>query len=874
MTGRTLGHYRIEKKLGQGGMGEVYRAVDTRLDRTVAVKILSAAGADLRARFEREARAVSSLNHPNICTLHDVGREDGVDFLVMELVEGETLARRLESGPMPPAAALRTAIEIAGVLDHAHRAGITHRDLKPATVMLTRTGSKLLDFGLAKAAPGASAAATTQTFLTAEGVVAGTVPYMAPEQLHGKDADARSDIFAFGAVLYEMLTGQRAFPGDSAASVIAGILEKQPARAVSPPAMNRVIERCLAKDPDDRWQSARDLMHELKWLAESKEETVAPAATAPRRTWWIVAPLLALAAVGWMVALRKSSPEGPRFDFSILPPQDASFVFRINAGGLAISPDGRKLAFVAAREGNVQLYVRDLDSLEARVVQGSDGASLPFWSPDSRLIGFFGQGKLKKVDPAADSPPEILCDAEEGRGATWNADGVMLFSHGGQGSKLWRVSDKGGTPEPVTTVNDKKGELAHRLPHFLPDGRRFLFTIRPPQVGGIVLGSLDRPDQHIRLVQADSNSSYVPPKGSSPAYLVYARGRSVFAQPFYPDEARLATPAVSLTSQVGYLGALGAANFSVSREGTLVFGSTGNPVTQLRWFLRDGRAMETVGTPASIVSLRMSPDQKSVALWIDDPGGSQDIWLMEPARGVFNRVTTDPGNEVMPIWSPDSKTILYSSTARGGPNLTFLRADGSGKPHMPLPFAETRIASDWSAKGDWVLFSVLSPVSKYDLWAMPKPPNGKPQLFLQTEFNEAEAVLSPDGRWVAYNSDESGGPEIYLRQFPSAAGKIRISNSGGTQASWRRDGRELFYLSPDDHMTAVAIQLGERLEAGVPRPLFAVRTPPFGSTLTGHHYAATADGQRFLVNTLAEKDASAALTVITDWRRRLNSEER
>ncbi len=874
--GFRFGPYEITGALGAGGMGEVYRARDTRLDRTVAIKVLSEQRSDLRQRFEREARAVSSLNHPNICALYDVGREHDLDYLVMEYLEGETVQARLQKGPMPLADALRHAVRIADALDHAHRAGFTHRDLKPANVMLTRAGAKLLDFGLAKprAASGDNVLAT-QTVLTAEGTIAGTLQYMAPEQLHGKETDARSDIFSFGALLYEMISGRAAFAASTPASVIAAILDSEPPpfsamQVVAPAALDRLIRRCLKKDPEQRWQSARDLAIELEWIGEAREEQAAATARPPSRMPWIAAAVLLIAAVaGWVFGLRRGSAgAATAYEFAVLPPAGASFVFGTNSGGSAISPDGRTLAFVGNKGGKASLWLRRLDSLDARELPQTDGAYYPFWSPDSRFVGFFTENKMKKLDLSGSvGTPEVICDAGEGRGAAWSPTGVIIFSFGGPGGVLHRVAASGGRPESFGKVNRERGELGHRWPHFLPDGKRFVVNLRTtsPQTTGIFLGSLEAPGE-MTMISPGLKAMYAPPAGGRPGYLVYARGRQLVAQVFEPDRKRVEGPALAV-ADVGFLSSMGTANYSLSANGVLAYGSTGFPATQLTWFSREGKPVGTVGPAASWLSVNLSPDQRSAAMWQEDAAAiNQDIWLAETGRDAITRLTSHPLVEAMPTWSPDGASIVVGAVRAGPPNLMLIPLRGPGDGEFLLKPRETRIPSDWSPDGRHILYSSLSPTSSFDVLSLALPERVE-KPFVQTEFMEAEAKFSPDGKWVAYASNDSGRPEVYVQRFPAGGDKARISAGGGTQPRWRRDGREMYFISPDGTLMAVDVKLGERLEAGAPRALFRTNTPFQSALAVGMNYDVARDGQRFLVNTLANE--LAPMTVVVDWTRRL-----
>src|SRR5216684_2462668 len=689
--GTHLGPYEIVAPLGAGGMGEVYRARDTRLERTVAIKILPAQFSSdpiRKERFEREAKTISSLNHPNICVLFDVGQQDGTDYLVMECVEGETLAKRLEKGPLPFDQALQYGLQIAAALDKAHRSGVVHRDLKPGNIMLTKSGVKLLDFGLAK--PVSEAFTSGQTLsisparsrlLTAEGAIVGTMQYMSPEQLEGKETDARSDLFSFGAVLYEMLTGNHAFDGKSQASVIAAILEHEPKplsafQPMVPPALDRLIRTCLAKDPEERIQTAYDVKLQLQWIAEgSSQAGEAGRIPAGRGRWHYVGWLAAAAFFLLMVAAgaawwRASNRRPPRMYFQTSIP--------FPANDLALSPDGHTLALVAysAQANNYVLWTHEVGGRQTNSLAGTQGASYPFWSPDGKFIGFFADGKLKKVD-ASGGQTQVLCDAPNGRGGAWNRDGVILFTPDAlQG--LFRVSSWGGSPVELTKPDGSRFQASHRWPVFLPDGKHFLYLASnfsgQLEYNAIFLGSLDSQETRL-LVNTSANAAY-----AEPGYLLYLRDNTLVAQPFDRRRYVLSGEPHTLNDDVLYTPLVDRAVFSVSSGAVLVTQTgKGAALSQLMWFDRSGKPAGTVGVPGSYNNVRLSPDGRRVAGQQTDPDGrNDDIWIIEPARGATTRLTFDPSLHQTPIWSPDGKQILFTWPQRLGNQLYLKNADGSG----------------------------------------------------------------------------------------------------------------------------------------------------------------------------------------------------
>ncbi len=850
-TGTRLGPYEILEPIGAGGMGEVYKARDTRLDRTVAVKVLPsnlAADTERRQRFEREARAVAALNHPHICTLHDIGRQDGVDFLVMEFLEGETLAARLAGGPLPLDQLLRRGVETADALAQAHRKSVYHRDLKPANIMLTKAGAKLLDFGLAKHQLEVDAP-TRSVELTRDGVVMGTLHYMAPEQLLGKPADARSDVYAFGAVLYEAATGRKAHEGLS--------------ETVAPPALDRVIRSCLAKDPDERWQSAQDLKRQLEWLADAS--TAAPAAAAKpaaSRLAWIAAAVLLVATVGLAVAyFRRPPPETRVLKLTMLPPDDTAF-----GEWLAISPDGTRLAFTALSQGRTQLWVRRLDSVSAQALAGADGALLPFWSPDSRFIGFFADGKLKKIE-AGGGPPQILCDAQAGTGGTWNRDGVIVFASG-RFSGLYRVQASGGEATPVTALERSRQEISHRFPYFLPGGRKFLYYLRSgqPDKTGIYAQELSSKDGK-RILASESMAVHVAPRDGAAGYLLFTRQRTLLAQPFDADRLELSGEPTPLAEGTPTSFFVAYRPFTVSANGILAY-RTGVPAsTQLTWFDRNGKTLGKVGGVAFSINIALSLDAKRLAEVRVDPSGEMDVWVSELARGATSRFTFDPGIERLPAWSPDGTRIAYSADREGLADIYQKLASGAGGDELLVKGGGMKYATDWSRDGRFIMYQAAGEKTRYDLWLLPMEGDRKPVLFLQTPFDETRARFSPDGKWIAYSSDETSRMEVYVRPFSAsgggAGGRWQVSTGGGEEPLWRGDGKEIFYLALDGKLMAVDVKAaGSAFQVGVPRALF--QTSVVVISPLANRYAVTADGSRFLVTATIGAEL-APLTVVSNW---------
>lgn len=879
--GVRLGPYEIQSAIDAGGMGDVYKARDTRLPRTVAIKILQehlANDPQFRERFNRESDALAALNHPHICTLHDIGRQEigsgQVDYIVMEHLDGETLAGRLGRGALPLSGALSIAIEVTDALAAAHRVGITHRDLKPGNVMLTKSGAKLLDFGLAKVeGQGIRALADDSTLtgiqsdLTTPGTILGTFGYMAPEQVEGRHIDARADIFAFGALLYEMLTGQRAFGGRTRASVIAAILDREPpalmsVRPQTPPALNRLVRRCLVKDPDERWQSAHDLREELKWIAAEAIEGKAAGSTAPpvrpdpRPPYaWIVAAvfLLATLALGTALLLRPAAPSLPLLRLDVnTPPTADPFSF-------ALSPDGRQLAFVALDGGASKLWLRSLDQMAARPLEGTIGATYPFWAPSSRAIGFFADGKLKRLDLAGGTP-QAIADAPSGRGGAWSSDDVILFAPNIT-TGLMRVAATGGTPTAVTRRAD--GEGSHRFPAFLPDGQRFLFFSAQsrPDVQGVYLGSLDASGTR-RLAAADSAAEY-----GSPGYLLMVRQGVLVAERFDVAGGTLMGDPVPVASAIGLVGG-GRGAFSASATGLLAHRSGVPGAQQLTWIDRGGKTTATVGSPDtpgafSFPELAASGSRVAVEGVVD---GNADVWVIDAVRALPNRFTVSPASEGAPVWSSDGSRIVFRSNRNGFFDLFEKPASGAREEQLLLQTSTDKFPADLSPDGGVLLYVNQAATTASDLWALPRDDTREPFPVVQTSFSEDEGQFSPDGRWIVYRSNESGRLEIYARPFPGPGGTQRISTQGGSHPRWSRRGNELFYIALDNQLMSVPIRQSsdaKTLDVGVPRALFPTRLAG-ASSLPKQQFAVAADGQRFLM-IVADDRSAPPITIVQNW---------
>jgi len=875
-AGTRLGPYEILSPLGAGGMGEVYRARDTRLDRVVAIKVLPrhlASSSELRQRFEREAKTIGSLSHPHICALHDIGREGETEYLVMEYLEGETLADRLAKGALPLDQTLRYGIEIADALDKAHRQGIIHRDLKPGNVMLTKAGVKILDFGLAKAlAPVSPADATSlptvagSPNLTQEGTILGTIQYMAPEQLEGKEADFRTDIFAFGAVLYEMATGKKAFAGQSRASLITAILRDEPApvshiQPLAPAVLDRVVRKCLSKDPEDRWQSARDIRSELDWVRDGASGSQAPVPGArgmKSLVPWLVAAGLAAAFVAELLIAHTPAPSGVggAIRFEVQPPEGAVLLHQNPVGTFfSLSPDGRQIAYVMSSESaeGDPIQLRALDSLVSRPIPGTEGGMSPFWSPDGSSLAFFADGKLKKV-ALSGGPAITICNAGHGATGTWGGDGTIVFSQwGDEAGALLRVSDSGGEPAAAARLDASRQEHWQQWPTFLPDGHRFLYLSSSgetwPQghrdIYVVTLGSLDaRP-----VAPADSQFAYAPP-----GFLLFAREGALFAERFDAAAARVLGEPRLVVPEIQTYRPTSVASLSASQRAPILAFYVANDSARLVWLDRTGKEVGTAGSGVLLGrSLRLSPDGKRLVVSVFDRKiGTTDLWVQDPERGTQTRVTFDPSSEFSAVWSPDGLRLIYSSD-RGGKkpdlyqvNLTDLKSE------LLLRSIDPKSATDISPDGRFLLYNEGS-LEQRDIRVLPLSGPKKPFSFVATPFDESDARFSPDGRFVVYASAESGKSEIYVRRFPLDAERWQISRSGGAFPRWRSDGKEIDFIAAGKLMAA-PVRLGKAVESDAPALLFAVTD--------ASDYDVAPDG-RFLVAFTGVR--RAGIQVVVNW---------
>jgi eukaryotic-like serine/threonine-protein kinase len=881
-SGTRLGPYEVESPLGAGGMGEVYRATDTRLGRTVAIKVLAShlsSSPELKQRMEREARAISSLNHPHICHLYDIGSQDGTDYLVMEFLEGETVAQRLRKGAMPLNEVFRVGIAVAEALAVAHRNGIVHRDLKPGNIMLTPGGAKLMDFGLAKAlgiqtsgsasAPSFTAAATLSgpspvTPLTMAGTIIGTIQYMSPEQIEGKDADARSDIFAFGSVLYEMATGKRPFEGKSQISLASSILEKDPEpisaiQPSTPPAFEHVLTTCLEKSPEDRFQTAHDIKLELQWIATARPSPVA--ATSPqvpsntrKRLGWAIA--MAIAVVLAMVAgsfLHRSHPSERSIRAVINPPDKTTLnLTGDNAGPLVFSPDGASIAFAATGvDGKTALWIRSMNSLDAHALPGTDGAIFPFWSPDGHSLGFFADGQLKTIDLSGDSV-QVVCAVQIGRGGAWGPDGAIIFSPG-PSTPLMRVSAGGGTPTPLTKI-DPAQHTSHRWPVFLPDGKHFLYMAihhDPSKSANNALyyASLDGRENR-PLFHSQSNAIYAS------GYLLFARGDQLMAQSFDPANGTLSGETRSVAKGVMSDVTTWHLDASATADGLLVFGSGGSGDLQLIWMDRNGKQIGTVAEKLPNLQVaRISPQGDRIALQIDS--GMNDIWVLDLPRGVRTRLTFGPVANAYPTWSPDGKWVAYMSKRGDNFGLYRKRSDGSGAEEV-LVSVDAQIAPDsWSSDGRSVIYTQRTPEGQGQIWVVSLDGGRKPSMVLPRGSN---GQLSPNGHWLAYQSSESGVNEVYVVAFGGGQGKWQVSANGGMLPLWGKDGKEFYYLDGTQTLLAVPVRdASGALEFGAPRSIvsrWTVLGQPF--------YDVTPDGRKILLDRVSQQ-VSESITVVTNF---------
>jgi serine/threonine protein kinase/Tol biopolymer transport system component len=855
-------------------MGEVYRARDTKLKRDVAIKILPeefSRHQERVARFQREAEVLASLNHPNIAAIHDLQEANGSRYLVLELVEGETLADRIARGPIPVEEALDIAKNICEALEAAHEKGIIHRDLKPANVKITPDGKvKVLDFGLAKAMSGTANATTlsnspTLVSGTMGGAIIGTAAYMSPEQARGREADQRSDIFSFGCVLYEMLTGKQAFRGEDVSDVLASLMKLEPDWSAlprnTPASIHKLARRSLTKDRKQRLQAigeARIVIEEQLRNPQSKAEVPVRAETSASKLLWILATVgITAALIVSFLHFREARPQERVLRYTIPSPENTA-----NLHSFAISPDGRYLAVAAVVSGKRQLWLRALDGLQARAMPGTEDATYPFWKPDSRYIGFFAQGKLKKI-AANGGPAQSLCDAPNGRGGSWNREDVIVFFSNANEVAMQRVSADGGVPANVTKA---KG----RFPVFLPDGRHFLYLVigLSAEQNGVYLSSLDDKENR-RILPDESRALFAAGR------LLFIRDDTLMAEAFDAASGRTLGEAFPVADGVSFTTVTNYAPVTVSETGVLVYESGGRAVTnrQMAWYDRGGKLLGTVGVPGLVLAPAISPDEKWV-VFSRGSGPRGDLWLRDLARGAEQRFTTDLSSNGSPVWSPKGDRIAFASN-RGGTafnfNLYQKAASGTGQDELLLANGTFKYPSQWSRDGRFIVYTEFDPKTKGDIWVLPMEGGAdrKPVPFLHSEFDELHGQLSPDNHWMAYTSDETGQHEVHVRAFPASEFKKRISIAGGEQPRWRSDGRELFFIGGDRRMMAVAVKAVSgthpSLEAGTPQPLFEAHTfESANSTL--FEYDVTEDGKRFLLDTIGGGSASTpSLNVVVNW---------
>ncbi len=882
--GQEIGPYKILERAGAGGMGEVYKAHDTRLDRTVAIKVLPALyqnNSDLQARFEREAKAISRLNHPNICTLYDVGHENGAAYLVLEYLEGETLSKVLERGPLPAEEAIKYGIQIADALERAHKQGLVHRDLKPANIILTKDGAKLLDFGLAKlqihdgVVEGMSGA-TQASPLTGQGTILGTIQYMSPEQLDGKDVDQRSDVFAFGAVLYEMVTGQRAFQGSSQASVIAAIIKEKP-RAIadlqplSPPMLERAILQCLEKDPDQRWHSAGDLKRTLQWVQEGGSQVGIPIPVSVRRKKqlglsWLVAAVALVAAVVLAYlyfSVPTTAPQVTRY--SISGPAELKLI-----NWPRVSPDGSMIAFLATDSLDVnRIWIKPTNALEAYPLAGTEGVGRPFWSPDSKYLAFIDGRQLKKI-PAQGGPAVLISETPDGADGCWGSKGTIIFD-GDRNDSIRQVSASGGTPVAATKLDRSRGDRYHAWPWFLPDGEHFLFIAHGDSTAGggqedllrvaSLDGSIDKP-----LFKVASRVEY-----SSAGYIIHARDGILFARRFDPDKLEVSGESIPIAQDISIPNG-DRADFSISNNGVLSYmvGGVGG-LSHFVWYDRSGRELEVEGDPGVYEDLSLSPDGKRLAYSVTDSRSStSDIWIRDLERKVASRLTFDPANEIWPIWSTDGSRIAYASDATGDYDIMERQANGLGEPRIIHQASGSNEGpSQYELDGNnliGVRYAETASIYRFNL-----TDTSEHSAVIATPHNDTRGQISPDGRFIAYLSNETESSEVYVRELSASGGKWQVSPDNGFSPKWRADGKELIYYTSNGDYYAVPVGAGDGyFRAGVPQKLF--NKSYRGGGIVQYRYDMTPDAQKFIVNVPVTAGVISKIVVVANWAEELEKD--
>ena len=895
-SGAKLGPYEIQSKLGAGGMGEVYRARDTRLERVVAIKVLAAhlsSSAELKQRMEREAKAISSLNHPNICHFYDIGSQDGTDYFVMEFLDGQTLADRLRAEALPLPEVYKIGIAVAEALSFAHLHGIVHRDLKPGNIMLTQTGTKLMDFGLAKpmgmqsagsssasAPPSFTAAATLSgpsplTPLTTAGTIIGTIQYMAPEQIEGREADARSDIFAFGCVLYEMATGKRPFQGKSQLSLASAILEQEAVpigsvKPLVPSAFEHVVTTCLQKAPGERFQSAHDIKLQLQWLlaakptmekaADEEPPALASAVTGLLRrpmTW--VATVIGALLLGAIVGFVLHRPAPAASIRTVINPPEKTHINLTgdNAGPPVVSPDGSMIAFAATGlDGKTSIWVRPTNSLDARPLTGTDGGIFPFWSFDSRSVAFFADGKLKVVEFSGGSP-QVIADAGFGRGGAWGADGVIVFSPATQ-DRLYRTSINGGAITPLTTLQSPQ-QTSHRWPFFLPDGKHFLYLAinHDPSKSAndaVYYASVDGSVNRL-LFKSKSNAIYAD------GYLIFARNEQLLAQPFNSSSGTLSGEPQALAKDVANDPTTWHMDVAASNNGLLLYGTGGGDygTVELFWVDRTTKKQSTIaGGLTNVNNYSLSPQGDRIALEMDN--GVSDIWVQEITRGVRTRLTFGPIYNNGPRWSPDGKWILYTSNRNGRFQLFRKPSDGGGAEEELLSDDQLLFPSDWSQDGKYILYFRGIPGAQ-DIWALPLDGDRKPFQVVPTTPStfRTEPKLSPNGRWLTYRSNESGSDQIYVAAFKGGTGKWQVSSNGGLHPAWSHDGKELYFANTGNSVWVVPVkEFNGALQFG------AARADINNWSTPDPYYQVSPDGKKMLLYQVSQQ-VSDSVTVVSDF---------